>query len=93
RSSLYQYSHRNYYPVYTKTNLKSDFHTTGQMMENHPEYSTVTEEITEKSIMALIEILQEDHVAKENIIAKIQTKFPEYADRTEDLVERCLTEH
>ena len=53
----------------------------------------VTEEVTEKNIKALIEILQEDHAAKENIIAKIQTKFPEYADRAEDLVERYWIEH
>ena len=54
---------------------------------------TVTEEVTEKNIKALIEILQEEHAAKENIITKIQAKFPEYADRAEDLVERFWTEH
>ena len=54
---------------------------------------TVTEEVMEKNIKALIEILQEDHTAKENIIAKIQTNFPEYADRTEELVERYWIEH
>ena len=53
----------------------------------------MTEEVTEKNIKALIEILQEDHAAKENIIAKIQTKFPEYVDRAEDLVERYWIEH
>ena len=39
RSSLYQYSHRNYDLVCTKVNLKSDFHFTGQLMETYPEYS------------------------------------------------------
>ena len=39
RSSLYQYPQRNYDLVYTKTNTKSGFHTPGQLMENHPEYS------------------------------------------------------
>lgn len=40
RSSLYQYSHRNYDSACTKVNLKSDFHITGQLMETHPEYSS-----------------------------------------------------
>ena len=40
RSSLYQYSRRNYDSVCTKENIKSDFHITGQLMESHPEYSS-----------------------------------------------------
>lgn len=39
RSSLYQYPRGNYNWVCTKVNLKYDFHITGQLMENHPEYS------------------------------------------------------
>ena len=39
RSSLYEYSYRNYHSVCAKVNLKSDFHITGQLMETHPEYS------------------------------------------------------
>lgn len=39
RSILYQYSQKNYDLVCTKKNLKSDFHITGQLMKNHPEYS------------------------------------------------------
>ena len=37
-SSLYQYSHRNYYLVCTKVNLKSDFHITGQLMDTNPKF-------------------------------------------------------
>lgn len=36
---LDQYPQKNYDPVCTKKNLKSDFHITGQLMENHSEYS------------------------------------------------------
>ena len=42
RSSLYQYPRGNYNWVCTKVNLKYDFHITGQLMENHPEYSGIT---------------------------------------------------
>lgn len=42
RSSLYKYPCRNYdSSVCTKVNLKSDFHIAGQLMETHPEYSTI----------------------------------------------------
>ena len=41
RSSLYEYSCRNYHSVCTKVNLKSDFHITGQLIETHPEYSII----------------------------------------------------
>lgn len=39
RSSLYEYSCRNYDSICTKVNLKSDFHIAGQLMEPYPEYS------------------------------------------------------
>ena len=39
RSSLYKYFCRNYHSTCTKMDLKSDFHITGQLMENPPEYS------------------------------------------------------
>ena len=52
RSSLYQYSHRNYDLVCTKVNLKSDFHFTGQLMETYPEYSRyITQNIVILSIL------------------------------------------
>ena len=37
RNSLYQYSQSKYDLVCTKTNPKSDFHITRQLMENYPE--------------------------------------------------------
>ena len=46
RSSLYQYSHRNYDPICTKMNIKSDFHITRQLMESHPKYSTSEQNVT-----------------------------------------------
>ena len=53
RSSLYEYSYRNYDSVCTKVSLKSDFHIAGQLMETYPEYSNslVTIEIRNNTIV------------------------------------------
>lgn len=63
RSSLYQYSHRNYDPVCTKLNLKSDFHITGQMMETHPEYSIRFQKYSKLKIIILcIKLIRAAHL-------------------------------
>lgn len=46
------------------------------------------EEVTEKNMKAFIEMIQEYHDTKDNAADKLRSKFPEYADRAEELVEK-----
>ena len=48
----------------------------------------VTEEVTERTIKSVVEMLQEYCDTKEDIIIKIQTKFPECAGQAEELVRK-----
>lgn len=48
----------------------------------------VMEEVTEKNMKAFIEMIQEYHDTKDNAADKLRSKFPEYADRAEELVEK-----
>ncbi len=54
--------------------------------------SQVTAEVTERNIKTVIEMLQEDHITKANAVSRIQAKFPEYADRVEELIEKYWQE-
>lgn len=47
----------------------------------------VTKEITEKNMKAFIEMVQEYHDTKDNAVVKLRSKFPEYADQAEKLIE------
>lgn len=46
------------------------------------------EELKEEDIIIAIDMLQEYHETKENAVMKLREKFPEYAERVEELVER-----
>lgn len=52
----------------------------------------VTKEVTERNIKSIVEMLQEYHDTKENVITKIQAKFPECAGQAERLVEKYWKE-
>lgn len=87
RSSLYQYPRGNYNWVCTKVNLKYDFHITGQLMENHPEYSESLNKIekldNDTKIKALTDGLS--GVTKES--AKTALGITDVADAASDLTD------
>ena len=48
----------------------------------------VTKEVQEQDIRTVVEMFQEYHETKENAVTKIRSKFPECADRAEELLEK-----
>ena len=48
----------------------------------------VTKEVTEKNIKLFVELLQEYQDTKESAASKLQSKFPEYAGQTDELLEK-----
>ncbi len=52
----------------------------------------VTNEVKEQGIKIMVEMFQEYHDTKENAVVKLSSKFPEYAQQAEELVEKYWEE-
>ena len=53
----------------------------------------VTREVQEQDIRTVVEVLQEYHETKGNAVIKIRSKFPECADKAEELLEKYWQEY
>lgn len=52
----------------------------------------VTDKVKEEDIKVVVEIFQELHETKENAAVKLRSKFPEYANQADELVEKYWNE-
>ncbi len=53
----------------------------------------ITEEVREEDIRLLLETMQEYKETKENAVIKLKEKYPDYADRAEELVDKYWNEN
>ena len=52
----------------------------------------ITNKVKEEDIKVVVEILKELHETKDNVVLKIRSKFPEFANQAEELVEKYWKE-